>query len=271
MGDMNYRPIIEDMTWSYSRIGTFDECPYRFFLRYIKHYKDDDKFYASYGSFIHRLIECFYRGLMTKEEMLDEFITGFSTQVKGERPKGSIVESYIKSGVDYLKSFTPFEYNMIDVEKKVEFEIAPEDGEDGIKMVGYIDFLGEKDGELYIVDNKSRNLKPRSNRKKPTKNDIEIDEMLRQLYLYSAAIKNEYGKFPKALCLNCFRSGTFIVEPFNEEAYNEAIKWATEKVHRIADTDDFYPNWDFFYCSNLCGVSDHCCYHDINRTERRKY
>lgn len=264
MGEVSYRPLVEDMTWSYSRIGAFDECPYRFFLRYIKHYKDGDRFYASYGSFMHKLIECYYRGLMTKEEMLDEFLTGFSEQVKGTRPKQSIVDSYIKSGIEYLKSFEPFPFNMIEVEKKVEFEL------DGIKMIGFIDYLGEKDGELYIVDNKSRNLKPRSNRKTPTKNDMEIDEMLRQLYLYAAAVKKEYGKFPKALCLNCFKNKTFIVELFNKEAYNEACEWAKTKVSQIKDADDFYPNCDFFSCTYICGVSEHCCYDEINQGGRRK-
>ncbi len=227
-------------------------------------YRDNDRFYASYGLFMHRLIECYYRGLMTKEEMLNEFITGFSTQVKGARPKQSTVESYIRCGIDYLRSFEPFPFNMIDVEKKVEFEI------DGIKMVGFIDYLGEKDGELYIVDNKSRNLKPRSSRKKPTKNDVEIDEMLRQLYLYAAAIKQEYGKFPRALCLNCFRNGTFITEPFNKDAYNEACEWARNKVSQIKNSDDFYPIWDFFLCTYICGVSEHCCYDEINQGGRRR-
>ena len=36
MGEVNYRPIIQDMTWSYSRIKSFGDCPYRWFLKYIQ-------------------------------------------------------------------------------------------------------------------------------------------------------------------------------------------------------------------------------------------
>lgn len=35
MGEISYRPLIEAMTWSYSRLEIFDDCPYRWFLTYI--------------------------------------------------------------------------------------------------------------------------------------------------------------------------------------------------------------------------------------------
>lgn len=188
--------------------------------------------------------------------MVTKFLFGFSDQVKGERPSASIVESYINKGVEYFENFQEFPFNMVDVEKSVEFEVA------GIPMVGIIDFLGELDGEYYIVDNKSRDLKPRSKRANPTENDKLIDKMLRQLYLYSTGVLNEYGKFPKELCFNCFKSNTFIREPFKIEAYNEAVEWARENVDEIADTHLFRPNIDFFTCKYLCDFPHDCCYWD---------
>lgn len=264
MGEVSYLPLIEDMVWSYSRIESFNDCPYRFFLKYISKCKDADKFYASYGSFMHKLIENYYRGILSKDEMLTEFLTGFSKNVKGTRPQESTVQKYIRCGVEYLKGFQPFKYPMVEVEKRVEFEI------EGLKFVGYIDYLGEENGEYYIIDNKSRDLKPRSNREKPTVKDKELDSMLKQLYIYSAAVKQEYGKFPKALCFNCFKSGVFIEEPFREEAYNEAISWVKRSVADIKSTDDFYPNREFFSCFYICGVSDDCVYDQMAREERRR-
>lgn len=264
MGDISYLPLIEDMVWSYSRIASFDDCPYRFFLKYISRCKEIDKFYATYGSFMHKLIERYYRGELTKDEMLEEFLTGFSENVRGVRPQESTVLKYIKMGADYLRGFKPFDFNMIDVEKKVRFEI------DGIPFIGFIDYLGERDGEYYIVDNKSRDMKPRSKRGRPTLKDKELDKMLRQLYIYSAAVKQEYGKFPKALCFNCFRTGVFIEEPFREEAYREAINWAKGMINDIKSADEFYPNREFFFCHYICGVSDDCVYDEAAREERRR-
>lgn len=245
---------MEDMTWSYSRVASFDSCPYAWFLGYIKHVEEEPQFYSSYGSFVHKLLEQYYNGELTKDQLAPTFLFGFKQEVKGDRPSEAIVEKYIKRGLEYFDKFVPFPYNMVAVEKEVKFEI------DGLSFIGYIDFLGEKDGEFVIIDHKSRDLKPRSKRSKPTENDKLIDKMLRQLYLYSTSVKNEYGKFPVKLCFNCYKAGTFIEEPFNMDAYNEAVEWAKRHIELIKDTEKFPPNIDFFNCKYLCGYGKECCY-----------
>lgn len=257
-----YRMIADGFVWSYSRIECFCDCPYRFFLKYFAGVKEKPLFYSSYGSFIHKLIEQYYKGALTKDEMVTRFLMDFSKEVRGTRPQESTVTKYIQCGCEYLRSFQPFRFNMIDVEKRVEFNI------DGTPFVGFIDYLGEEDGELVIVDNKSRDLKPRSKRAKPTLKDQELDSMLKQLYIYSAAVKQEYGKFPKLLCFNCFRTGTFIEEPFNEDAYNAAIEWAKKQVEDIKDADDFYPQIDYFSCNFICGVDKECEYYESYKSQR---
>lgn len=265
MAEVSYLPLIEDMVWSYSRVESFATCPYQWFLKYICKCKESEKFFATYGSFIHKLLERFYRGELSKEEMSLTFLTGFSENVKGTRPKESTVQKYIQCGAEYFKGFQPFPYRMLDVERRVDFEI------DGLRFVGYIDYLGQDgDGSLVIIDNKSRDLKPRSRKGKSTAKDKELDAMFRQLYLYSAAIKQEFYTFPKRLCFNCFRTGTFIEEPFREESYAEAIDWARRQIESIKTTEDFYPNHDPFYCTYICGVNDDCVYDQIAREERRR-
>ena len=263
MGDISYKPLIEDMLWSYSRIDCYKECRYKWFLKYIKNCKEIPMFYSSYGSFMHKLIELYYKGEITKDQMLTKFLLDFSKEVRGDRPSAKIVEGYIHSGVEYLSGFTEFPFNMVDVEKKVNFEI------DGYNFIGIIDYVGEKDGEYYIVDNKSRDLSPRSNRKKPTLKDAELDEMLKQLYIYSAAIKNEFGKFPKELCFNCFRTGVFIREPFSIDKYNETIEWAKTQIELIKNEEEFSPMIDFFGCKYICGVQNECCYFEVSNERRR--
>ena len=60
---------------------------------------------------------------------------------------------------------------MLDVEMEAEFSAG------GHPFVGYMDYLGEKGGEYYIIDNKSRMPKPRSKRSKPAKHDMDPDRM----------------------------------------------------------------------------------------------
>jgi len=267
MSDEIYRPLIDDIVWSYSNLETFHDCKYRWFLKYIRRYKSEDKFYASYGLFMHTILEKFYLGLMSKSEMLRTFLMKFSTAVLGERPKDSIVQSYIKRGTEYLKSFEPLPYKVLAIEEKIDFTIGDN------HFTCRIDYVGEDEqGNIIVVDNKSRDLKPRSTRKQPTLKDKELDSMLKQLYVYSAAIKEKYGKFPKYLCFNCFKANVFIKEQFDEQIYNETMKWVEDTIAEIKQTDDFYPNREYFACRYICGVSHECCYDiEARRTERRKY
>ena len=93
--------------------------------------------------------------------------------------------------------------------------------------------------------------------------------MLRQLYLYSVGIEQEYGILPDALCFNCFRSGVFIKEPFDKQKYEEAKQWAIDSIEKILETGEFEPNQNFFTCTYICGVHDHCEYDIAAREERR--
>lgn len=254
MGDIYYRPLIEDMTFSHSRIKSYDACPYGWKLQYIDGHRDADQFYASFGSLMHDIIAKYYRGEITKSEMPAEFLSRFQTDVKGLRPSAKIVEKYISDGMRYLNNFSDFGLNTVAVELPVEFEI------NGIPMVGFIDYLGEKDGEYIIVDHKSRKLKPRSGRKTPTKSDKELDEYFRQLYLYSKPIYEKFGKYPQQLLLNCYRNDDILTikESFNLERYEEALDWATKTIEAIKNDTEFEPKYDYFYCRWICGQLYNC-------------
>lgn len=256
MSDVIYKELIKDMVWSYSRIETYNDCPYRWFLKYISKCKPTPMFYSSYGLFMHKLLERFLSGEITKEEAKMSFLLGFQKEVRGERPAPDTAEKYISQGVEFLQKLSPFPLSTIAVEEKAVFNL------DGVPMVGVIDYIGEKQGELYVVDHKSRAMRPRSNRKKPTGKDIELDSMLKQLYIYSELVKQRYGRYPTWLCFNCFRNNTFIQEPFTENGFRETVEWVKKSVHDIENEDDFNPYIDFFSCRYICDVHDDCCYYE---------
>ena len=223
-------------------------------MHYIQNEEEAPMFYASYGSFIHSLLQRYYNGELTKEELPTEFLLGFSANVRGERPAPSTVAKYIQSGREYFENFEDLPYKKLAVEQELHFSL------NGAPFLAFVDYIGEREGKLAIVDHKSRELKPRSGRKKPTLKDYELDDMLRQLYLYAHGIRVKYGEFPTFLCFNCFRNGKLIEEPFSETAYREALDWAEAKIEEIADEEDFRPYVDFFQCKYLCGHHNECCY-----------
>lgn len=254
MGEVSYRPLIDDMVFSYSRLECFEDCPYKWFLKYIGGYRESGRFYSSYGSLVHSLIQRYYLGLLKADELPVAFLTEFSSSVEGDRPSDQIVEKYVSAGLSYFRSFKPFPYETIGTEVELRFSIS------GVPFVGFVDYLGKTDGGLVIVDHKSRDIKPRSNRKKPTENDRTLDKMLRQLYLYAEGVRQVYREQIKLLCFNLFRINSFIAEPFSQTASDEAIAWALRTVEEIKACEDFYPNIDYFPCRWLCGVSEQCLF-----------
>lgn len=261
MTEVSYRPLIEDMTWSYSRVSSFSDCPYQWFLNYIKGYEEIPMFYSSYGTLMHDLVEGFYKGVYKKEDLLPEFLLRFKKEVQGEIPSDTIVRNYIQNGIQYFSDFQPldeqFGFSVVDVEKEVRFQVGD------YKFLGYIDFIGEKDGDLYIVDNKSRNLKNPKKGKRSEKSKQEIAELLKQLYLYSAAVEQIYGKYPKQLCLHSFRSGETIFEEFNLDDFVSVRAEMLIKIQEIMDTSEFLPDLEYFKCRFLCGHKNDCCYYEM--------
>ena len=265
MGEISYAPLIQDMTWSYSRLKAFETCKHNWFLRYIRGVKDLPCFYTSYGSFIHQLLEAYYNGKLERNRLVAEFLLSFTKKVKGMRPDGKIVARYIESGKNYFSSFEPLPFKQLWIEERRGFKVGGRD------FVGVVDYLGaDETGAIYLVDNKSRDLKPRSGRKKPTAKDAELDDMLRQLYLYCIPVFDEFGKFPDWLCFNCFKSNVFIKEQFHIEKFEEAKQWALSLIEEIEAEEDFDPNPDYFFCKWLCGVSDKCAYYEEENRGRRR-
>lgn len=250
------------MYWSYSRLCTFEDCPYRYFLKYIAHTEEGDRFFSSYGRFVHKLLERYYKGEIKKEDLQMEYLLGFSEYVKGERPSTEVAEHYFEDGSVYFRNFKPPPIKVLEVEKQVDFVVGDK------PFRGVIDLVGKLNGELCIIDHKSSKLqkpKPNPKRKKPLVKDKAYYEKLRQLYLYASALQQTTGETPKQLCFNCFRTDTFIEENFDLKAYDEAQEWAINTIKEIESATDFKPRLNAFSCRYICGVNEECIYYQIDR------
>ena len=255
---MKYTNIIDDMTWSYSRIGSFNQCPYQFLMHYIYGEHEKPMFFSDYGSFMHELIAEHLESGTPSDDLVIKFLKDFRKSVKGEAPNEKIFEKYFDRGAEYLSQIdTDLErWKPLAIEERYNFSLG------GRKFVGIVDMVCETDdGDLVILDHKSHQLKPRSGRKKPTKGDAELDEYLRQLYLYCIPVKQKFGRFPKWLVFNCFRNDDktrFIIEPFDEERFEEAKRWALDSIERIRQEEEWSADAEYWKCHHICGLSDQC-------------
>lgn len=249
--------IIDNMTWSFSRIQSFDQCPYAWKLKYLDEIKGIPNAYAQYGLFVHSILEKYFKNELSIFELSQYYSDYFNQYVTENFPRHPYVdlyESYYNKGKDYLDSFEGLDqYKILGTEGKIKLKI------DNYNFTGYIDLLVEnQNGELEIIDHKTRDLKPRSNRKKPTKSDGELDSYLRQLYLYAMYIHKKYNKYPKYLNFNIFRNNVWIKEEFKEGKLEEARQWLTNTIHNIEKEVEFKPKPDKFYCFNLCEFRRMC-------------
>ena len=245
-----YSYLISLMTWSYSRLRAYEDCGYGFFLNYIEEEEETKHFYAEYGSLIHRILEQFYSGAITKEQALSMFMTGFVLDLPDE-VKPSIAENYYQQGKEYLSSLAMPKEKIVGVEERLNFKVGD------YPFVGFVDLLLEDDG-LIIQDHKSRIL-----RMGTEKQNEEFDSFTKQLYLYSAGIKQRYGQLPKKLRFNCFRNGTLLEEVFNKNKYKETIQWALDTIKKIEQESTWKPSLEWFKCKYICGFSDSCEYAEL--------
>lgn len=248
------------MVWSYSRINSFDDCPYRWFLTYLyrdengKKIKKKSGFFAEYGSYIHMILQMYLSGVLPRSELSTFYVAHFKDNVHAKAPNQKIFQNYFEQGFNYLDNLNFPKRKIVGVEQEVNFVFA------GKPFTGYIDVVTENDGKLIITDHKSRTLKPRSKRSKPTKSDAELDKYLRQLYIYSVAVKDKLGRSPDILEFNCFRNQEMIQEPFKEDRLAQVEAWVKDETERITTNDKWTANPDFWRCNYLCDVCRECEY-----------
>ena len=215
-------------------------------------------FFSDFGSLMHKVIEKYLKGELRKNDLVQYYLTHFRQDVIGKAPSGDIFKNYFEQGLHYLNHID-FPYKTpLGVEERMDFLV------DGIPFTGIIDCIAEDEG-LVILDNKSRALKPRSNRKTPTKSDLELDDYLRQLYLYSIPVKERFGTYPVRQEFNCFRTGQLISEPFREDKLQETKAWALNSIEKIKNNEDWRPDMDFWKCRYLCDLNHECEYYQMNR------
>jgi hypothetical protein len=248
---------VDDFIWSFSRIQSFDQCPYGWKMRYLEERMGTPNAYAQYGSFVHSILEKYFKGKLNIFELSGYYIENFKEYVTEDFPKHKYVDlakSYFDKGLEYFNRFDGLEqYKILGIEEKIKINI------DGYNFTGYIDLLAEnEDGGIEVIDHKSRDLKERSGKGKVTKSDMELDEYLRQLYLYSIAVFEKYEIYPKYLNFNVFRSNVWIREPFDFHKLCDSKRWFIDTIHNIEKETEFKPKPDKFFCRHLCDFRHEC-------------
>lgn len=139
-------------TYSYSRLTSYHQCQYGFYLNYIRKFPAQQNVYGLLGGKVHELLEQLQVNEITNDQAIEKFKDACAEMELNEFyfPSESIARSYKKSVTHYLKHFKPYECESCEIEKEFLLEI------EGVKLLGFIDLiLKHDDGTVSIIDHKT--------------------------------------------------------------------------------------------------------------------
>lgn len=238
--------FLDAMSWSYSRISSFDQCPRMFKLIYLKCEDCVDNAFAQWGSLGHSILERYFSQKANLWDLAQLYKKEYSTAVTERFPYSRLEDSYYNRGLEYFESFSgelADEKEILMVEDRYTATLS------GVPVVGIVDLVVRNSSGLVICDHKSRGK---------WKSKDERRRYLRQLNLYSIYIHEKYGEWPKELWFNKFREGCVDREPFSEIKMQTDKDWFMQSIDKIYKTKDFVAKPDRFFCDHLCSVREFC-------------
>ena len=270
--------------YSYSKLSSFQNCAYGYYLTYIQHIKGEDNVYGILGNVVHDMYELLTKDEITIEEAKEKFkqeyelckflgLT-FPTKMSEEKYVYDVEHSF-----DYfIKPTGRLEqerYFQIEIENKI--------------FRGYIDLIifDDEKKTIRVIDYKTSS--------RFSKKDLESHKVF-QLILYSMYLEKEYPDYKilnpmfymlKYVNVTNEKGRTSIKEIYDvdelryevvsplmvEVQYNDNMKdklkqYINEVTLDIAFNDeeeesDWYPTVEelrnnTFYCKNLCSHKKSC-------------
>lgn len=169
--------------WSYSRVSSFQNCIYEYFLSRVLKLEGKENIYSVTGSCVHDSIEAFYNKEIEYKDLVERFESDFlNIEISDfkfsndELRNDSMREKYKECIIHFLKNHQAIKTKLI-TEQEIWVDV------DGHVFMGYIDAVTKgEDGIYYVYDWKTST---RYSGKK-------VDEHANQLLLYALAL-NQAG------------------------------------------------------------------------------
>ena len=232
--------------YSYSKIGTFKNCPYRFKLQYIDKIKT--KFNVTpaleKGKFLHFGIEHYLKGSL--KEKINEF--EFKLHSEEERKKiFKLLKKILKSkNIQFYKSFDNLliEYGFGIIFKDNDIEIT--EYKNNVDIRGYIDLMFYDDftETVYIIDHKSGKY-----RKDQDKLQVSI------YYLVGYKLFPEAKKF--ILNFDFIEEDKSISIELKRDDFQKILNFVKKSIDEIENAKEFpkkttYCQWCPYYNEGHC-------------------
>lgn len=272
--------------FSFSRIGTYKNCPYSYYLTYVERKQRDNGVYGKMGSCLHSIMEELEHSKITKEkaiEMWESQVSYMDFMDELNFPTEKSKNNYIENVKLYLENFEPIDFKGRGVGVEDHFTIKIQDK---YSLQGYID--------LYIIDHDKKEIEI-VDYKTSSKSGFTKSHLLEkcyQLILYGIALENKYpnykivktsfdmvkyaihnktGKVEERINISPDKvmdySRYFISVDYNEENKQKLLDYLSGNIDEIEDLNKqnsklWTPVKNKFFCQWLCSMREYCKYYE---------
>jgi hypothetical protein len=251
-----YDFVLNNMKYSYSSATTYETCSHGFKLTYIDAEDRGNNFYGEYGSFVHLVLEKFFKNELDIFELSQFFKDNYDAYVVSPPPgfHKNAREDYFNKGLAYFEEFD-FDkslYDIVGIEDSIETEFQD------IKLIVKPDLiLKHKETEKNIlIDYKTANAYKNGKLDK-----TKMAGYLKQFYLYCYflwQVKNIEIHEIHVWFVNAGKLEKVVFDPIKAQ---EVVDWFLETIRKIKNETEWKANIDNkFFCNNLCSVSANCIY-----------
>lgn len=246
--------------YSHSKLSTFEQCPFKYKLRYIDKIKPviEQTIEAVLGTSVHNTLEWIYNSVKQNPNEipdLDKIILFYADNwkktikpntliVRREMTKKDYFDKGVQFLINYFQNHHPFKDGTIECEKRIFIEL-----DENTKMQGFIDRVVHniEEGHYEIHDYKTANTLPSQEEK----------DKDRQLALYSIGIKEIYGKDKEVILIWHYlaHDQKIVSKRTNEQL--EQLKEETRKLIKKIESAKEFPHNKSPLCS-WCEYKDVC-------------
>lgn len=275
------------MTFSYSRIGGFENCKFAWKMNYIDDDRGESNFFAEYGLLVHDVLEKYFKNELDIFELSDYYKKNYDNFIQTSPPPfpANMGDDYYNKGLEFFDNFDfPIdEYEIISVEDTFHIDI------NGFNVIIKPDLVVKhrSSGKYSLVDYKSSILFKRADFGKQlvkmTKgkkietfvyksNDKKesMEKYKKQMFLYCYGIEKYYGIKIDYIRIWFPRQDRTYTFRYDQDKCNETIKWFLGEIDKIKAEKDWKPITDGmtekqlknqkYWCSYICGYTERCPY-----------
>lgn len=217
------------MIWSYSKLSSFDFCPYQYKLRYIDKRIAESNEYMIRGNRFHEFAENFFYTLKDSDD-IQKHIDEWKTTCKDkESPEFKFIISeekrFKKLKKNRLEQFFPPIHTELEIKRGT--------------LVGTIDRIDTENDKITIID-----YKP-----KKTSN---ITNLRKQLNIYYMLYLEYTKKEPSEAFISSYfyNENKWWTEPISRRSVNATMKWIEKTIEKIENTKTFNKKITQFTCKN---------------------